>query len=90
MFALNEIQTLAFAGLSLFLGFGVLRWVPALKRYSVPAPVIGGLLVALVSLAGHHWDTTLFSFDTGLQGPLMIAFFTTIGFSASVSLAENT
>jgi ESS family glutamate:Na+ symporter len=88
MFALNEIQTLAFAGLSLFLGFGVLRWVPALKRYSVPAPVIGGLLVALVSLAGHHWDTTLFSFDTGLQGPLMIAFFTTIGFSASVSLLK--
>jgi ESS family glutamate:Na+ symporter len=88
MFALDEIQTLAFAGLSLFLGFGVLRLVPWLKRYSIPAPVIGGLLVALASLAGHHWDTTLFSFDTGLQGPLMIAFFTTIGFSASVSLLK--
>jgi glutamate:Na+ symporter, ESS family len=88
MFALDEIQTLAFAGLSLFLGFGVLRLFPMLNRCSVPAPVIGGLLIALVSLAGHHWSKTPFLFDSGLQGPLMIAFFTTIGFSASVSLLK--
>jgi glutamate:Na+ symporter, ESS family len=87
--ALNEIQTLAFGGISLFAGFGILRLVPILRRYSIPAPVIGGLLVALLSWWGHRWGKTLFAFDAGLQGPLMIAFFTTIGFSASVSLLKT-
>ncbi|HEY0745332.1 MAG TPA: sodium/glutamate symporter [Steroidobacteraceae bacterium] len=89
MFTLNEIQTVAFAGLTLFAGFGVLRLCPALNRYSIPAPVIGGLLVALAALAARRLGTNLFSFDTGLQTPLMIAFFTSIGFSASLSLLKR-
>lgn len=89
MFTLNEVQTVAFAGLTLFAGFGVLRLWPVLNRYSIPAPVIGGLLVALASLMAHRFGTTLFSFDAGLQTPLMIAFFTSIGFSASLSLLKR-
>jgi ESS family glutamate:Na+ symporter len=89
LFALNEIQTVAFAGLTLFAGFGVLRLWPALNRYSIPAPVIGGLLVALAALASHRLGTPLFSFDTALQTPLMIAFFTSIGFTASLSLLKR-
>ena len=89
MFTLNEIQTVAFAGLTLFAGFGVLRLWPVLNRYSIPAPVIGGLLVALACLFAHRFGTTLFSFDVGLQTPLMIAFFTSIGFSASLSLLKR-
>jgi ESS family glutamate:Na+ symporter len=89
LFTLNEIQTVAFAGLALFAGFGVLRLWPALNRYSIPAPVVGGLLVALAALAAHRLGSTLISFDTGLQTPLMIAFFTSIGFSASLSLLKR-
>lgn len=89
MFTLNEIQTVAFAGLTLFAGFGVLRLWPVLNRYSIPAPVIGGLLVALACLFVHRFGTTLFSFDVGLQTPLMIAFFTSIGLSASLSLLKR-
>ena len=43
---LDLIQTLAFAGIVLFLGYGIRRLVPPLARYNIPAPVIGGLLVA--------------------------------------------
>jgi glutamate:Na+ symporter, ESS family len=89
LFTLNEIQTVAFAGLTLFAGFGVLRLWPVLNRYSIPAPVIGGLLVALACLFVHRFGTTLFSFDVGLQTPLMIAFFTSIGLSASLSLLKR-
>jgi ESS family glutamate:Na+ symporter len=89
LFTLNEIQTVAFAGLTLFAGFGVLRLWPVLNHYSIPAPVIGGLLVALACLFAHRFGTTLFSFDVGLQTPLMIAFFTSIGFSASLSLLKR-
>ena len=43
MFALDMIQTLAFAGLVIFLGYGLRKLIPLLARYNLPAPVIGGL-----------------------------------------------
>src|SRR4030095_12767913 len=83
---LDAVQTLAFAGLTLFLGYGVRRVVPVLGRYNLPPPIIGGLLVALVILFAHAQGAKLLQFDTTLQSPLMIAFFTSIGLGASVSL----
>ena len=60
-----------------------------LARYNIPAPVIGGLLVALAILVARHWGLTLVRFDTALQTPLMIAFFTSIGFGASLRLLRT-
>lgn len=83
---LDLIHTLAFAGLVLFLGYGIRRAVPPLARYNIPAPVVGGLLVALVVTVCRRYGLTPVTFDTTLQAPLMIAFFTSIGFGASVAL----
>ena len=83
---LDFTQTLAFAGLVLFVGYGIKRAVPLLTRYNLPAPVIGGLLVAVLITATRRPDWAPITFDTALQAPLMIAFFTTIGFAASLSL----
>jgi len=88
MLELDAVQTLAFAGLALFLGYALCRVVPLFSRYNLPAPVIGGLAVALVVLAARSRDVTLFTLDTSLQAPLMIAFFTTIGVNASVALLK--
>ncbi len=83
---LDFVNTLAAAGLVLFAGYAVQRRVGLLSRYNIPAPVVGGLIVAvaiaLSRLAGH--DPV--RFDTTLQPPLMIAFFTSIGFGASLPL----
>ncbi|WAC62687.1 sodium/glutamate symporter [Pseudoxanthomonas sp. SL93] len=86
MLELDAVQTLAFAGLALFLGYALCRAIPPLARYNLPAPVVGGLVVALAVLAARSHDVTLFTLDTSLQTPLMIAFFTTIGANASVAL----
>ena len=86
MLALDQIQTVAFAGIVLFIGYGIRRMIAFLARYNIPAPVIGGLLIAAVITAARARGITLFTFDTALQTPLMIAFFTTIGFGASVAL----
>ncbi len=88
MLPLDFINTVAFAGLVLFLGYAVRRGAPFLARYNVPAPVIGGLLVALTVTAARAQGVTLVTFDTRLQAPLMIAFFTTVGFGASLSLLK--
>ncbi|MDR2220130.1 MAG: hypothetical protein LBE24_06070, partial [Methylobacillus sp.] len=86
MLKLDLIHTLAFGGLVLLLGHGLRRWIPVLGRVNIPAAVIGGLLVSLAAWIAYSHDVQLFVFDTTLQEPLMIAFFTTIGFAASLSL----
>jgi ESS family glutamate:Na+ symporter len=83
---LDQIQTVAFAGLFLFVGYGVLRAVPLLARYNIPAPVVGGLLIATFITVSRAYGWTPLIFTPTLQSPLMIAFFTTIGFGASLSL----
>jgi ESS family glutamate:Na+ symporter len=83
---LDFVSTLASAGLVLFGGYALVRRLPILARYNLPAPVVGGLVVALaiagMRLLGHD----AVAFDTTLQSPLMVAFFTSIGFGASVPL----
>ena len=88
MLQLDAVQSLALAGLALFLGYAVCRVIPVLGRYNLPPPVVGGLLFALLAWAAHARDTVLFVVDTSLQTPLMIAFFTTIGFNASFWLLK--
>ena len=89
MFKLNLIHTVSFAGIVLFLGYGVRRHIRVLSRFNIPAPVVGGLLVAFVTLLARSSGLTIFEFDTTLRDPLMIAVFTTIGFGASVSLLKT-
>jgi ESS family glutamate:Na+ symporter len=88
MLSLDPIQSLACGGLFLLIGYAIRKRVPLLSRFSIPAPVIGGLLVALALLACRQWDVTPMRFDTAFKQPLMIAFFTAIGFNASTSLLK--
>ena len=88
MLELDAVQTLAFAGLALFLGYALCRVVPLFSKYNLPAPVIGGLVVAVAVLIARRYEVTLFTLDTSLQTPLMIAFFTTIGINASLWLLK--
>lgn len=83
---LDMMQTLALAAVVLFLGYGIRRRVSFLDRYNIPAPVVGGFLFAALGLALRLSGWVAFEFTTTLQTPLMIAFFTTIGLGASLSL----
>ena len=50
--------------------------------------MVGGFLFAAVALALRRGLASAFEFDTTLQTPLMIAFFTTIGLGASLGLLK--
>jgi ESS family glutamate:Na+ symporter len=89
MLQLDLIQTLAFGGVALLVGYGLRNAVPVFGRYNIPPPVLGGLLVAIVLLISRNFGEVPVQFDTTLQSPLMIAFFTTIGFGASLSLLRS-
>lgn len=86
---LDLVQTLAFAGVVLYVGHLIRRLIPILGRYNLPAPVLGGFLVAVVMLLGRQNGVTFYEFDTQLQTPLQNAFFTSIGFGASLRLLKK-
>ena len=88
MLELDAVQSIALAGVALFLGYGLCRAIPVLGRYNLPPPVIGGLVFALAAWVAHARGAQLFALDTSLQTPLMIAFFTTVGFNASFWLLK--
>ena len=83
---LDMIQTVALASVVLFIGYGIRRRVGVLDRFNIPAPVVGGFLFAAAALALRQAGILAFEFDTALQTPFMVAFFTTIGLGASLGL----
>lgn len=85
MFHLDTYGTLVAACLVLLLGRKLVQTVPFLKKYTIPEPVAGGLLVAFMMLLVQKtlgWEV---SFDMSLKDPLMLAFFATIGLNANLA-----
>jgi len=84
----DAAQTLALAALVLLVGLYLKRRIGILDRLNLPAPVVGGLLAAVLLLVLRQRVAT-FEFDATLQPILMIAFFTTIGMNASLPLLKK-
>nr|WP_321499533.1 sodium/glutamate symporter [uncultured Dethiosulfovibrio sp.] len=81
------IGTVAVASLVLWCGLFIRDKITPLKEYNIPAPVIGGILFALLRWA--LLGKVDFEFEMILQSPLMIAFFTTVGLGASLKLLKK-
>ncbi len=81
------IGTVAAASVVLWCGLFLRHKIGFLREYNIPAPVIGGILFALLrwGLLGK----VDFVFDMTLKSPLMIAFFTCVGFGASLKLLKK-
>jgi ESS family glutamate:Na+ symporter len=86
---LDMIATLALASLLLLLGSFLRKRIKFLEKFCIPAPVIGGLLFAIITFAVKTSNILNVSMDTTLQSPFMIAFFTTVGLGASFSLIKK-
>ncbi|HEX6643655.1 MAG TPA: sodium/glutamate symporter [Gemmatimonadales bacterium] len=82
---LDLLQTLTLAAVVYFGGILLRRRVEWLDRLNIPAAVIGGLLFTLLVLGGRQAGYGL-TLDTSAQSLLSVAFFTSIGMSASLAL----
>lgn len=80
------VYTLALGALFLLVGYRLQSFVPALRRTSIPAAAVGGLLFALIALALRASGTLGVAVNDTLRGPLQTVFFTTIGFGATATL----
>ena len=86
---LDPNLTLAAATLVLLLGRTLIGRIGFLRAYSIPEPVVGGLIVALLVTGLRGFDLQV-SFDSSLQSPLMLMFFASVGLSADArSLARG-
>ena len=94
-YQLNMAETVGFAIILLLLGRWIKKKVNFFERFFIPAPVIGGTLFSIILLIGHQTGT--FNLDTikpadgeiSITDLLMIAFFTTVGFSASLKILKK-
>ncbi|MGL6224196.1 MAG: sodium/glutamate symporter [Steroidobacteraceae bacterium] len=87
---LNLFATLTLSTALFFVGQLIVRQSALLQRYSIPVPVVGGFLFALVlALVGLFVPVEL-TMDGALKDPLLLAFFATLGLGADVrSLARG-
>ncbi|MBB1631647.1 sodium/glutamate symporter [Cupriavidus sp. UME77] len=85
MLQLNTYETLVAASLVLLAGRKLIAITPFLKTYSIPEPVVGGLVVAFGLFAARAFAGAQVGFDLTMQTPLMLAFFATLGLSADLA-----
>ena len=83
---IDGIHTLLIAIVVLFIGVFLNRQVAILRNYNIPEPVVGGIVFAIFTSVLHGAFDINLSFDMALRGPLMLAFFTTVGLIASFKL----
>jgi len=87
---LNLIGTLALATALFFVGQFLVRRSAFLQRYSIPVPVVGGVLFALALAVASLVADVDFRMDESPRDPLLLAFFATLGLGADVrSLARG-
>lgn len=82
----NAALTLVIAILVLLIGRFFISHSNFLRTYSIPEPVIGGLLIAIILTAARVLLDARVTFDMALQTPFQLAFFSTIGLSADVRM----
>lgn len=80
------VSTLLVAMLVLFLGRMLVARVPVLRRLNIPAPVVGGGLVAVVLALVDGLLHVKLGFGLGLKDSLLLMFFTTVGLSADARM----
>ena len=72
--------------LALLLGFFFTGKIPFLKRFCIPVPVSGGLLISLVTLLLYCLFGIECRFDGTLRDLFMMVFFTSVGFQSDLKV----
>lgn len=81
---LNLLQTLALAAVVSLIGSFIKGKIKFFQKYFIPAPVIGGLLFAVIMFIGNRTNLFEVSLDNTLTSMLLQMFFTATGFTFSI------
>ena len=86
---LDMYQTLAVAVLVLLLGNYLKKKIYFLQKFCIPAPVIGGLIFAIMTCICYVTGIAEFSFNDTLREVCMVFFFTSVGFQANLKVLKS-
>lgn len=86
---LDLVTTTALTAMLVILGYQLKHRIRFLERFCIPVAVIGGFIAALVILLLRETNTAIIHFDSTLQMPAMVAFFTTIGLGGSFTFIKH-
>lgn len=86
---LDMYQKLAVAVLVLLLGNYLKKKIYFLQKFCIPAPVIGGLIFAIMTCICYVTGIAEFSFDDTLREVCMVFFFTSVGFQANLKVLKS-
>ena len=86
---LDMYQALGLAVVMLLLGRVLVQRIRFLRRYCIPAPVIGGLIFAIVHLILRSAGVVEFEMDTTLQKVFMTGFFCSVGYMAAFGMLKK-
>src|SRR5687767_3106183 len=70
----------------LFAGRALVANIGVLQRFSIPAPVVGGGLVAILLAFADGLGGVKFAFNLALKDSLLLMFFTTVGLMADARM----
>ena len=87
--SLDMFQSAGVGAFALLLGYFLTRRIPFLKRFCIPAPVSGGLIFSLLSLALYGLAGVECSFDGTIKDFCMMVFFTTVGFQSDMKMLRR-
>ena len=83
---LDLIHTILLSMVVLFAGRALVAKVGILQRFSIPAPVVGGGLVAILLAFGDGLAGLKLAFNLALKDTLLLMFFTTVGLAADARM----
>ena len=87
--SLDMYQTAGIGVIALALGMFFTRKIHFLRRFCIPAPVSGGLLVSLLTMASYYLAGVEFSFDGTIKDICMTVFFTSVGFQSNMKALKS-
>lgn len=82
---LDFYATLLSICLVLFIGMAITKKISFLQKYSIPIPVTGGLVIAIVLFLSQVLFNVKFGFEESIKNPLMLMFFTSVGLGADIA-----
>lgn len=87
--ALDIYQSAALGAFGLLIGLALLRRSETLRRFCIPAAVVGGLVLAAANLLLHSAGALELEFDETLKDIFMMAFFCSVGYMASFRMLRS-
>lgn len=86
MMSLSAVQSLLACCLVLVVGRVLTTRVSLLERYSIPVPIVGGLLFSVLATMLAAWGNVQVALETTIRPTLLLIFFGCVGLTANLKL----